>query len=296
MKADNVVIATGLFQQPKVPAMSADLASSITQLHSGQYRNPDALPPGAVLVVGSGQSGCQIAEELYRSGRRVYLCVGSTGRAPRRYRGKDAFAWLELCGFFSRTVDKLPSPKAKFGGNPHLTGRDGGHSLNLHQFKRDGVVLLGHLAGIHDQTISLAPDLNESLAKCDGFEAELVRIIDAYIVDHGLDSPPETLPSLRDGYAGELITELDLTAEGITTVIWAIGYRYDFSIIKLPVTDSDGFPITRRGETDFPGLYFVGMPWLHTQKSGLLLGVGEDAAIIASSIAERMASKGPSSA
>lgn len=146
-EAHNVVIATGLFQRPKIPVFSADLSSHITQLHSGQYRNPQSLHPGGVLVVGSAQSGCQIAEELYLSGRQVYLCVSSAGRASRRYRGKDVYEWLYLSGFLDQTVGKLPSPKAKFAPNPQLSGRDGGRSLNLHQFARDGVGLVGSYPG-----------------------------------------------------------------------------------------------------------------------------------------------------
>jgi len=161
-QADHVVVATGLFQGPKRPAFAANLSSKITQLHSGEYRNPRSLPDGAVLVVGSAQSGCQIAEELYESGRKVYLCVGSAGRAPRRYRGRDVFYWLKQAGFFDRTVDKLPSPKAKFSGNPHLSGRDGGHTINLHQFVRDGVQLLGRITGGENNKIILADDLSFS--------------------------------------------------------------------------------------------------------------------------------------
>ena len=123
LDAGKVVIATGLYQRPKIPAFRTGLPAHITQLHSGSYRNPQALPPGAVLVVGSGQSGCQIAEELYMDGRQVYLCVGSSGRAPCRYRGKDIYEWMRLTGFLDRTVDKLPSPKAKFAANPQLSGR-----------------------------------------------------------------------------------------------------------------------------------------------------------------------------
>jgi putative flavoprotein involved in K+ transport len=125
-RASNVVMATGSYQQPKIPSFSANLPAGIRQLHSSEYRNPQALPPGAVLVVGSGQSGSQIAEELYQSGRQVYLSIGSAGRFPRRYRGKDTAWWADAAGFFDRTVDKLPSPKAKFVGAPVVTGKDGG--------------------------------------------------------------------------------------------------------------------------------------------------------------------------
>jgi putative flavoprotein involved in K+ transport len=284
-RADHIVVATGLFQGPKKPAFAANLSSKIMQLHSGEYRNPLLLPDGAVLVVGSAQSGCQIAEELYESGRKVYLCVGSAGRAPRRYRGRDVFYWLKQAGFFDRTVDKLPSPKAKFSGNPHLSGRDGGHTINLHQFVRDGVQLLGRIAGAENNKIMLADDLHESLAKVDKFEADIIKIIDEFIAKNGIDAPSESLPDLRDGYAVESIRELDLASKGITTIIWALGYTFDFSLVKLPVTDNDGYPIQQRGVTDYPGLYFVGMPWLHKYKSGLLAGVAEDAAYIALHIA-----------
>ena len=283
--ADHVVVATGLFQGPKKPAFAENLSSRITQLHSSAYRNPQSLPDGAVLVVGSAQSGCQITEELYESGRKVYLCVGSAGRAPRRYRGRDVFDWLKQAGFFDRTVDKLPSPKAKFSGNPHLSGKDGGHTINLHQFVRDGVQLMGRITSGENETVMLAGDLHESLAKVDKFEADVVKIIDDFIAKNGIDLPVESLPDLRDGYAVKIIGELDLAGEGINTIIWAQGYAFDFSLVKLPVTDADGYPIQQRGMTNYPGLYFVGMPWLSKYKSGLLVGVGEDAAYIASHIA-----------
>jgi putative flavoprotein involved in K+ transport len=286
--AKNVVVATGLFQSHRIPAYSANLPSSITQYNSGRYRNPEMLPSGAVLVAGSGQSGCQIAEELYQSGRKVYLSTGgSAGRVPRRYRGKDITGWLDLLGFFERTVDKLPSPKARFAGNPQASGKAGGHTINLHRFARDGVTLLGRITGAQENKLYFAPDLKDNLVKIDQFETNLVNMIDEYIIKNGLDAPTETLPVLKDGYAQETLTELDLSTAGINTIIWAIGYTFDFSWVQLPVLDSDGFPVTQRGITAFPGLYFLGMPWLHTQKSGLLGGVGEDAAHIASHILAR---------
>lgn len=279
--ARNVVVATGLYQQHKIPAFSRDLSPKVEQLHSGNYRNPAALAPGAVLVVGSAQTGCQIAEELYLFGRKVYLCTGTAGRAPRRYRGKDMYEWLHLSGFLDRTVDKLPSPKVKFAANPHLSGRDGGRTLNLHQFARDGVTLLGRLQAGRDHTLWVAPDLKENLVKVDKFEADLVKLVDDYILRAGLDAPAESLPVLSDGYQAEEISQIDLDAAGITSIIWTIGYGFDFSLVKLPVFDEDGFPIQQRGVTAYPGLFFVGLPWLFKQKSGLLLGVGEDAEFIA---------------
>ncbi|MBE0685188.1 MAG: NAD(P)-binding domain-containing protein [Anaerolineaceae bacterium] len=284
--ANNVIIATGLFQKPKVPDFQDNISKDILQLHSGQYRSPQSLPAGAVLVVGSGQSGCQIVDELLENDRKVYQSVGSAGRAPRRYRGKDVFEWLNLVGFFDQPVSKLPSPKAKFNANPQVSGRNGGKALNLHQFACDGVVLLGHLKNADNDHIWLANDLKENLEKSDKFEKELVKMIDQYIEKSGLDVPSEKLPELTYGFDMSEIEELDLHAAGITTIIWASGYSFDFSLVHLPVFDRDGYPIQERGVTAYPGLYFVGLPWLYKQKSGLLLGVGEDAEFIVSAITE----------
>jgi putative flavoprotein involved in K+ transport len=279
--AQNVVIATGLFQKPKIPPFGARLSPRLLQLHSGKYRNPEALPPGAVLVVGSGQSGCQIAEELYQAGRKVYLVLGSAGRAPRRYRGKDIVEWLLLSGFIERTVDKLPSPAARFASLPQVSGKGGGHTLNVHQFYRDGVTLLGRLNGAQDEKISLAPGLQGSIARVDEFEKNVIKMVDEYIAKNGLDIPSETVPQLRDAYEAPEILELDLKNAGISTIIWAMGYTFDFSLVKLPVTDEFGFPITTGGATRYPGLYFAGLPWLDAQKTGVLHGVKEHAQSIA---------------
>ncbi|HEU5442074.1 MAG TPA: NAD(P)-binding domain-containing protein [Ktedonobacterales bacterium] len=282
--AANVVVATGIDQQPKIPVYADALPTSIHQIHSSAYRNPSALPEGAVLVVGSAQSGSQIAEELYQRGHRVYLCVGSAGRAPRRYRGDDIFRWLIRTGFFDRPAEQLPSPQARFEGPPHISGTRGGHTLNLHQFARDGVALLGRLQGAHDGRIALAAGLHGNLAKADQFETEVCDMIDRYIEQMGLEAPREELPRLRDGYAAEEITSLDVRAAGISTVIWAAGYTFDFSLVRLPVFDDYGFPIQTHGITRIRGLYFIGLPWLHGLKSGTFVGVGEDAEWIARAI------------
>ncbi len=275
-QAKHVVIATGSFQKPKIPAFASNIPTDILQLHSGFYRNPNQLPNGAALVVGTGQSGLQIAEELYQSGRKVYLSVGFAPRAPRRYRGRDVFAWLGDVGFFEQTPDKLPSPKARFAANPQLSGKNGGHSLNLHQFAHDGVTLLGRIANAGGGRVTFKPDLKETLARTDKAEKDICAMIDKYIAARGIDAPLEELPELQDGYSTEEATDLDLKSEGINTVIWAMGYTFDYSFVKLPVTDEDGFPITQRGVTQYPGLYFVGMNWLSKRKSTLLLGVKED--------------------
>ena len=287
IQARNVVVATGLYQRPKIPAFSADFPADIMQVHSDAYRNPQELLPGAVLVVGSAQSGAQIAEELCAAGRKVYLAVGRAGRTPRRYRGNDANWWHDKLGDYDKMVSELPSPKAKFAGKPIISGTRGGHTLNLHQFARDGVALVGHLRGVHDGKIEFAPDLHKNLSAADRFEADFVKRVDAYIARTGMAAPEETLPALHDGFAQPTLTELDLKASGISNVIWATGYSFDFSLVRLPVTDGDGFPIQTRGVTAFPGLFFVGLPWLHTAKSGLIYGLSEDASYIAERIGER---------
>ena len=173
----------------------------------------------------------------------------------------------------------------KYAGSAQGTGRDGGHTINLHQFVRDGVILLGHIQDAQEGQITLAPDLKENLANTDNFESEFLKEIDNFIEKSGSDAPSEKIPVLKDGYGVEIITELDLKSANIASVIWATGYKFDFSMVKLPIFDEDGYPIQKRGVTEYPGLYFIGLPFLHTVKSGLLAGVGDDAAYVVSAIA-----------
>jgi putative flavoprotein involved in K+ transport len=289
-QAKNVVIATGLYQAPKIPPFARRIPADILQLHSMEYKNTAALPGGAVLVVGTGQSGAQIAQELYQSGRKVYLSIGSAGRVPRRYRGKDINDWFTRIGMFDTKVTELKSRQAKFAAHPQISGKDGGHSLNLHQFARDGVVLLGRIAYALGAELYIAPDLISKLAKVDEFEISALKVVDDFIARSGITAPLELVPQLTDGYKQPIIRHLDLHAAGVTSIIWATGYSFDFSLVKLPVTDSDGYPLQKRGVTAYKGLYFLGMPWLHSRKSGILAGVGEDAAYIANHIGARDAS------
>jgi putative flavoprotein involved in K+ transport len=264
------------------------LPPEILQLHSSHYRNPSTLPPGAVLVVGSADSGCQSAEELNASGRHVYLCVGRAGRRPRRYRGKDFMFWVVTLGRVEQTADQLPSPSARFAANPQLSGKDGGHTLNLHRFARDGVTLLGRLVGVEGHRIVLAPDLQENLANADKASEDFKQGVDEFVRRTGMDVPapePDPVDEVRSDAGRHAPAALDLKAAGITTVIWATGYGFDYSWVHLPVFDDYGFPVQQRGVTSFPGLYFLGMNFLYNRKSGILLGVGEDAAHIATAIA-----------
>jgi putative flavoprotein involved in K+ transport len=285
-KARNVVIATGFFQRPKQPPVAAEPSPEIAHLHSGRYRNPESLPAGAVLVVGSAQSGCQIAEELYQRGHTVFLSTGGAGRAPRRYRGKDVIEWIVLTGFIDLTPEQLPPGMTKFGGIPHLSGTQGGHTPNLHQFARDGVTLLGRLRGASGHKVALAPDLHQNLAKADALEVDVRRMIDGFVAANGLAAPAEELPVLRDGFEQPVVEELDLKRAGVTTVVWATGYGFDYGLVKLPVRDGDGFPIQTRGVTSYPGLAFVGQPWMPAERSGFLLGVGDAAEHVVSAITD----------
>ncbi len=288
--ARNVVLATGAFPKAKLPPASAALSVDICQMHTSEYRNPQALPSGAVLVVGTGQSGCQIAEELHESGRQVYLSTSSCGRVPRRYRGKDSTWWLARLGFYDRTLDQLPSPTAKFACNPHVSGNQGGHDINLRQFARQGMTLLGHVQAATGKQLLLAPDLEENLARADAFATQITQGIDEYITKTGM----EVAANRTTGEApsnGATPTKpllmLDLPSAGISTIIWASGYQLDFGWVHIPVFDQAGYPVHRRGITASPGLYFLGLHWLYKTKSALLFGIGEDAAFIASAIADR---------
>ena len=218
-EAKNVVIATGLYQSPKIPPFSADIPPSVMQLHSMEYRNPSTLPEGAVLVVGTGQSGAQIAQELYQSGRKVYLSIGSAGRVPRRYRGKDISDWFTRIGIFDTKVEELKSAADKFHPHPQISGKNGGQSLNLHQFARDGVFLLGHVRNAHEAQLILVPDLKETLAAVDQFEIDALKKIDDYISRAGLAVPTENIPRFLAGYEQEEVTELNLQRLGISVIL-----------------------------------------------------------------------------
>jgi putative flavoprotein involved in K+ transport len=286
-EAKNVVIATGSFQAPDIPQISQKAPDWIKQIHTSDYRNPDELPLGAVLVVGSGQSGTQIAQELNESGRQVYLCISNAGRLPRRYRGKDGMWWAIKLGIVDQTVDQLDSPAERFEANPQISGKDGGQDINLHEFARDGIRLLGHLKDFTEERAILITDMHETLKKLDKAAAMFRQGVDEYVEKMDLDVPKETVTQLRDGFQQKEISELDLKEAGVYTIIWATGYDRDYDFVKLPIFDEFGYPIQDRGVTDYRGLYFVGLHWLHTLKSGLFLGVGDDAAHVADHIAER---------
>jgi putative flavoprotein involved in K+ transport len=217
--------------------------------------------------------------------------VSSSGRVPRRYRGRDINWWRNDLGLYERTVDQLTSLREKFGSYAHVSGTQGGHTLNLHRFASDGVTLLGRVMELDGAAVKLARDLHKNLAAADQWETNLVARIDSYIQKHELVIPQEMLPQLTAGFAQPERDEVDLRQVNVGSVIWATGYSFDFSMVRLPVFDASGYPIQRRGVTIYPGLYFVGLPWLHKAKSGLLFGVSEDAAHIAFHIISRETSE-----
>jgi putative flavoprotein involved in K+ transport len=285
----NVVIATGPFQRPATAPVPD---CQVLQLHSSQYRNPGLLPPGAALVVGSGNSGCQIAEDLCAAGRRVYLSVSGHQRTPRRYRGRDCIWWNLALGDADRTIDQ----RVEAQPSRLMTGVGGGYDVDLRRLAAAGVVLLGRVVGARDGRLALAPDLRENLARGDASLVALTRRCDDHVARNGLDFPApdacmEILPEPVE--VVDPVLTLDLAAAGISTIVWANGFRYDFSWIDLPLfascaKASNPAPRHRRGITDVPGVYFLGLPWLHKWKSAFLFGVGEDAEHLALQIAGNM--------
>jgi putative flavoprotein involved in K+ transport len=286
-EAKNVIIATGRYQKVKIPIFAEHIPEEIVQISSDAYKNPQSLPPGAVLVVGSGQSGCQIAEELHEFGRKVYLSTGSTGRVPRRYRGKDSFDWFNRSGYYDRTLDMLPDVQARSVPIPHLSGKDGGHEINLHKFCRDGIILLGHTVGYQTGKLNFAPDLKENLARTDKFAVNFFKMTDEYIRKTGIEAPLEEVMFLEDGYHAPEILWLDLIAERVSSIIWAGGYSFDYSMIRYPLLDPYGYPIANHGITQYPGLYLLGMPWMNKMKSSFLVGIQESAQYLAEYICSK---------
>ncbi len=286
--ADEVIVATGSYHLPRIPALAAGLPADIHQLHSHEYRNPGALPPGSVLVVGAGQTGIQLTDELTAAGRRVFLAVGSNGWTPRRYRGRDIFRWLVRLAtdgpkydVHAPTVDTLPDPRMRLAGTPQLTGHHGGRrDVSLRRMAaEDGVTLLGHIEGIEGTRVTLAPDLNARLRRAEGFFDQLLRgLIDTYIERAELGSPPADLAPYA--YDPPERTALDLRAEAISTVLWTTGYRMDHSWIAAPVADEMGIPRQHHGVSDIPGLSFIGLLWQQSQASATLGGPALDVAAV----------------
>lgn len=274
-----LVVATGTFRRPHRPAGADTLPDGLPKIDIDAYRNESALPPGRVLVVGSGQSGAQISEELRAAGRDVVLACGKAPWVPRRLGGHDIVWWLDRVGFFDHTTKKLPTPASRLAPNPLATGHDGGHDLNLRTLQAKGITLAGHFLGVEGGLIRFAPDLEESVAWGDQRFGELMSLIERFATEHGLDVPPIDRP-------GPFVAQApgSLALSGLGVVIFAGGFRPDYrSWLPWPAAfDELGFPLQHDGASDaVPGLFFSGVHFLRTRKSSLFLGVGEDAAVVA---------------
>ncbi len=274
--AAKVILAISGYHIPSVPRIGERVPSRLAQMHSQQYRNPDQLPEGAVLVVGTGQSGCQIAEDLHRVGRQVHLAVGKAPRSPRKYRGRDALDWLHAMGQYDITVDEHPlREKVRLKENHYFSGRDGGREIDLRQFAVQGMKLYGHLNGVEGETVSFAADLKKNLDAADAAYLKIRKQIDDWITAQGIDAP-QAAPYVPLWRPPEQPQELDLAAAGVNTVIWCTGFRPDWRWIDLPAFNGEGYPTHHRGVTSVDGLYVAGLPWLTTWGSGRFSGVARD--------------------
>jgi putative flavoprotein involved in K+ transport len=285
--ADAVVLAVSGYHIPNVPRMSDRMDPSVMQLHSSAYRNPQSLPPGDVLVIGSGQSGCQIAEDLHLAGRKVHLAVGSAPRCPRVYRGRDAVEWLDDLGQYDLPVDQHNlKEKVRKNANHYLTGRDGGRDIDLRKFAQEGMTLYGRLKDIQNGRLAFADDLSLNLDNADRVYNGICGLIDDHIARNAIAAPaaPHYQPVWQPT---DTAAALDPAEAGIGTVIWTTGFRSDWSWVELPIFDGSGYPTHRRGVTTMEGVYVLGLPWLYTWGSGRFVGVGRDSDFIAKHMAAR---------
>jgi putative flavoprotein involved in K+ transport len=290
--ADQVVMASGGYHRAKVPPLAAALDSDILQLDPTSYRSPESLPDGAVLVVGTGQSGCQIAEDLHLAGREVHLCVGSAPRVARRYRGKDVVAWLEQLGHYDLPIDKHPDGVAvRKKRNHYVTGRDGGRDIDLRKFALEGMHLHGRLNDITRSGLEFGDDLEQNLDRADASSERIKRTIDDFIARENISAPEEAAytPVWRPERG---VSQLAHRAAGLGSVIWCGGFALDYGFIELPAFDAAGYPEHRRGVVQsVPGLYFLGLPWQYTWGSGRFCGVGRDAMHLAEQVGELRAAR-----
>lgn len=286
--ADQVVIATGSYHHPKIPRMAERLPDYIWQLHSSEYKNPQFLPEGEILVVGTGQSGCQIAEDLHLANRKVHLCVGSAPRSPRKYRGKDVVDWLDQMGYYDLTIDNHPDKEnVRTKTNHYVTGRDGGREIDLRTFALEGMQLYGSLNNIRGDNLGFKSNLKQNLDRADEVAESIKKTIDEYIAKNQIYAPTE--PAYRPVWQPEIeVLQLNYKKANITSVIWCTGYQTNFSWVEVPVFDGKGYPRHDRGVTNVRGLYFLGLPWLYTWGSGRFSGIARDAEYLSDYIVAKM--------
>ena len=282
-----VVLASGAQNRPRVPALAAGLAGRVAQLHAGEYRNPGTLPRGGVVVVGSAQSGCQIAEDLLEGRRRVYLSVSRVMRAPRRYRGRDVLDWFDETGFLDMRPADLPDPAMQFAAQPQVSGLgERGHTVSLQDLASRGVTLVGRMVGVDDRVITFDDSVADCIRVGDAGSEQIKQLVDGYLARRGI-APPPLEPDPADTPCpdpGALAGPASVELSGIGAVVWTTGFGGDFSWVHLPVTGEHG-AVHTDGIAAVPGLFFVGLPWLRTRRSGIIAGVDGDAAFIADAVA-----------
>jgi len=285
--ADQVVVASGGYHRPIVPRLAEKLPAHVAQFHSAQYRNPAQLPEGPVLVVGCGQSGAQIAEDLHLAGRKVHLATGNAPRCARFYRGREVVDWLADMKYYDMPVTEHPLREGvRDNTNHYVTGRDGGRDIDLRRFALEGMELYGLLSGFDAGHFELQPNLRDNLDQADATYNRINASIDRHIAALGIEAPPPSVYTPVWEPAQER-TRLDLAAAGIASVVWCIGFSPDFAWVDAPVFNGRGAPVHLRGVTNEPGLYFLGLPWLHTWGSGRFSGVARDAEFLAQAIAQK---------
>ena len=285
IRSRKVVLAAGAYQRPHRPAAAAQLPESLHAIDAERYTNPGALPPGKILVVGSGQTGCQLSEELAESGRDTYLACGRAPWIPRRLEGRDTVAWITETPFMEATLADLPSPTARLGANPQLSGRRGGHDLHFRTLQDSGVVLLGRFLGVDDGEACFAPDLAESVAFGDARYSDICSLIGKACAERGVEAPDMPPPPPFRATAAQ-----QLQLGGFGAVIFTSGFRPDYSRwVRFPAAfDELGFPIQRDGASSVvDGLYFMGVHFQRKRRSATFLGVAEDATVLAEEIATR---------
>jgi len=292
IEARSVIVASGLQRIPKIPVLGRALPDGVRQVHAADYRSPADLPTGAALIVGSAQSGVQIAEDLLEAGRTVFLCTSAVARVRRRFRGRDTMEWLVGAGFFDVTPDRLPDPRMRLAKMPTTSGLGRfGHTVGLQALAERGAILLGRPTAVEGDRLLLDDTVGANIAFGDARSAEINVEVEKIVQAMAPDAPPlEPDPADAphpDPMSVRSPRELDLDAAGVGTVVWATGFGGDLGYLTVPVFDDQGTPVHQRGVAKVPGIYFVGFPWLHDRKSGIILGVDQDSAYIADRVATR---------